>query len=152
MASHLLAGCRSHFWVSSSANELNVVVLAYTNASYNSAACCRAVLPESPAFVASRAGGESGKQTKTFIKEAGRAVKTHWWRCVYGILIMTGFNFFSHGSQDLYPVYLENAKGISNKQASRATIIANVGAICGGIMFVLNTLLVMVRSTWLICN
>lgn len=38
---------------------------------------------------------------------------------------MTGFNFFSHGSQDLYPVYLEDAKDLSNAAATRATIISN---------------------------
>lgn len=38
---------------------------------------------------------------------------------------MTGFNFFSHGSQDLYPVYLEDAKGLANSSATRATIISN---------------------------
>lgn len=41
---------------------------------------------------------------------------------------MTGFNFFSHGSQDLYPKMLEEAKGLSIAQASRATIISNCGA------------------------
>lgn len=42
---------------------------------------------------------------------------------------MTGFNFFSHGSQDLYPKMIEAAKGKSSSVASKATIIGNVGAI-----------------------
>lgn len=41
---------------------------------------------------------------------------------------MTGFNFFSHGSQDLYPKMLEEAKGLSSALASKATIISNCGA------------------------
>jgi SHS family lactate transporter-like MFS transporter len=41
---------------------------------------------------------------------------------------MTGFNFFSHGSQDLYPKMLEEAKGMSSGLASKATIISNCGA------------------------
>jgi SHS family lactate transporter-like MFS transporter len=44
---------------------------------------------------------------------------------------MIGFNFFSHGSQDLYPVYLQTTKGFSSFDASKATIISNVGAIIG---------------------
>merc|ERR1712137_392860 len=46
--------------------------------------------------------------------------------------MMTGFNFFSHGSQDLYPKMIEAAKGKSSSVASKATIIGNVGAIVGG--------------------
>lgn len=45
--------------------------------------------------------------------------------------LMSGFNFFSHGSQDLYPVYLQTTKKFSAPDASKATIISNVGAIIG---------------------
>jgi SHS family lactate transporter-like MFS transporter len=43
-----------------------------------------------------------------------------------------GFNFFSHGSQDLYPTYLTTTKKLSSALASKATIISNCGAIVGG--------------------
>jgi MFS transporter, SHS family, lactate transporter len=39
---------------------------------------------------------------------------------------MTGFNFLSHGSQDLYPVYLTNDKLLSSGLASKATIIGEL--------------------------
>jgi SHS family lactate transporter-like MFS transporter len=45
---------------------------------------------------------------------------------------MTGFNFLSHGSQDLYPTYLKTTKGLSAALATKATILSNVGAVCGG--------------------
>jgi SHS family lactate transporter-like MFS transporter len=45
---------------------------------------------------------------------------------------MTGFNFFSHGSQDLYPTYLQVSKGFSKHNSTVATIIGNCGAISGG--------------------
>jgi len=48
---------------------------------------------------------------------------------------MIGFNFFSHGSQDLYPVYLQTTKKFSSFDASKATIISNVGAIIGTSLF-----------------
>lgn len=38
---------------------------------------------------------------------------------------MLGFNFLSHGSQDLYPTYLEQSKGFSSHDATIATIIGN---------------------------
>ena len=41
----------------------------------------------------------------------------------------SGFNFFSHGSQDLYPTYLEISKGFDSYHATVATIIGNCGAI-----------------------
>lgn len=43
-----------------------------------------------------------------------------------------GFNFLSHGSQDLYPTYLKSNKGLSSHDATVATIIGNCGAIVGG--------------------
>jgi len=39
----------------------------------------------------------------------------------------------SHGSQDLYPTYLEVSKGFSTHNATIATIIGNCGAIAGGV-------------------
>lgn len=60
--------------------------------------------------------------------------QTNWIRCIHAILLMTGFNFLSHGSQDLYPTYLEESKGLTAHQASIATIIGNLGAISGGII------------------
>ena len=53
------------------------------------------------------AGVSSSGRTATFLREAGRALKTYWARCILAILLMTGFNFFSHGSQDLYPTYIQ---------------------------------------------
>ena len=43
-------------------------------------------------------------------------------------------NFFSHGSQDLYPTFMQNAKGFSSHDATIATIIGNCGAITGGML------------------
>jgi hypothetical protein len=45
------------------------------------------------------------------------------------IICGTGFNFLSHGSQDLYPTYLKTSKGFSSRDAIVATIIGNCGAI-----------------------
>lgn len=106
------------------------------------AALVRLALPESTYFQervdAARASGEtqmsSSDKTKTMFKEAGRAVKLHWARCIWAICFMTGMNFFSHGSQDLYPRILEGSKGQSAHNATIATIIGNCGAIAGGVI------------------
>ena len=30
----------------------------------------------------------------------------HWKVAIFAILLMTGFTFFSHGTQDIYPIFL----------------------------------------------
>ncbi|KAK0452195.1 major facilitator superfamily domain-containing protein [Desarmillaria tabescens] len=100
------------------------------------AAVLRALLPESEFFLKQKAREhgptDSMEKTKTFLKETGRMVRTHWLLCIYALLFMTAFNFLSHGSQDLYPTYLRDSKGISEYNATIATIIGNCGAIAGG--------------------
>lgn len=41
------------------------------------------------------------------------------------------FNFYSHGSQHLYPTYIQVDKGLSPHLATVTTIIGNCGAIAG---------------------
>ena len=45
---------------------------------------------------------------------------------------MTGFNFMSHGSQDLYPTMLTNQYNKTPNELTATQITANVGAIIGG--------------------
>src|ERR1700681_821788 len=53
----------------------------------------------------------------------------------YAILLMTAFNFMSHGTQDLYPTFLEKQRGFSVGQVAALTIVMNIGAILGGTIF-----------------
>ncbi|BGO91632.1 hypothetical protein NBRC10512_008079 [Rhodotorula toruloides] len=118
----------------------NYRILFYFAAAVSAfAAIVRACLPESEYFLkrreAEKASGNvvsSAEKSKIFIKEAGRALKLHWVRCIFALCLMTGFNFFSHGSQDIYPSYMQDSKGLSAHQATIATIIGNCGAIAGG--------------------
>ncbi|KDQ51274.1 hypothetical protein JAAARDRAFT_536713 [Jaapia argillacea MUCL 33604] len=103
------------------------------------AACIRACLPESAVFLRAkeieRAKGinrSAKRKTQIFFHETKEMLKTHWLLCIYAVLLMTGFNFLSHGSQDLYPTYLQTSKGFSSHNATVATIIGNCGAIAGG--------------------
>jgi SHS family lactate transporter-like MFS transporter len=50
------------------------------------------------------------------------------------ILLMTAFNFMSHGTQDLYPTFLTQQHGASADTAVIFAVIYNIGAILGGII------------------
>ena len=65
---------------------------------------------------------------------AGVFLKTHWRIGLYAVLLMTGFNFFSHGTQDLYPTFLQQ-QGFSTATVSTIAVIYNMGAILGSLTF-----------------
>jgi SHS family lactate transporter-like MFS transporter len=54
---------------------------------------------------------------------------------LYMILLMACFNAFSHGSQDLYPPFLQVQHHFDTATTSRLAIVMNIGALCGGIFF-----------------
>ena len=58
-------------------------------------------------------------------------LRRHWKLALYAILLMTAFNFFSHGTQDLYPDFLKSIHGFSTAVVSNVIILYNVGAILG---------------------
>jgi SHS family lactate transporter-like MFS transporter len=63
-------------------------------------------------------------------------LRRDWKLAVYGIILMTAFNFFSHGSQDAYPsLFLKVQHHFDTHLSSLITAIANIGAICGGLLF-----------------
>jgi len=104
------------------------------------AACLRAVLPESEVFLRARAARRNkevetvnaASKTRIFLRETKKMLRDHWVLCIYAVLLMTGFNFLSHGSQDLYPTYVQSDKMLSSNLATKATIIGNCGAVVGG--------------------
>jgi SHS family lactate transporter-like MFS transporter len=81
---------------------------------------------ESPVFEARR-----GAKTANPIAELVR----HWKIALYLVVLMTAFNFFSHGSQDLYPTFLQKQHHFDTHMTGTLTAIMNVGAIVGGIIF-----------------
>src|SRR4051794_19555549 len=56
-------------------------------------------------------------------------------RFVYLVLLMTAFNFMSHGTQDYYPTFLEDDFGASSTTVVLVAIFYNCGAILGGAYF-----------------
>ncbi|MBQ4796728.1 MFS transporter, partial [Pectobacterium versatile] len=62
-------------------------------------------------------------------------LKTHWKLCLYLVVLMTSFNFSSHGTQDLYPAFLKIQHGFDAKTISIIAISYNIAAIIGGVFF-----------------
>jgi len=65
----------------------------------------------------------------------GRAIVSHWKLFLYLWLLMTMMNLVSHGTQDLYPTFLERDWGFTPQRRAILTMIANVGALTGGVLF-----------------
>ncbi len=53
----------------------------------------------------------------------------------YLVLLMTMMNLISHGTQDLYPTFLEKARGFNPRTVAVIAVIYNVGALAGGLLF-----------------
>lgn len=62
-------------------------------------------------------------------------IRRHWKLALYAIVLMTGFNFFSHGTQDLYPVFLREQHHFDPATVTTITVVLNIGAIVGGLFF-----------------
>jgi SHS family lactate transporter-like MFS transporter len=60
-------------------------------------------------------------------------------RFVYLVLLMTAFNWMSHGTQDVYPTFLsathDGGAALSHVSATWIVVIYNIGAIAGGLTF-----------------
>src|SRR5947207_469072 len=88
----------------------------------------RAHVPESPVWERDRASGRIRRvDLRRFLQEHGSLL-------IYAALLMTVFNYMSHGTQDLYATYLQKQRGFNSDQTSRIAIIYAVGMICGGMV------------------
>lgn len=86
----------------------------------------RSHVPESPVFVEAREKKVPGLM---------ETLKSHWGVALYAVVLMMFFNLFSHGTQDLYPTFLEKQHQFSHGTVSWITVVANIGAIVGGLFF-----------------
>jgi SHS family lactate transporter-like MFS transporter len=89
----------------------------------------RRTVEESPAWL-------SGVATKRpSIGETLRAVTGQLPRLLFLVVLMACFNAFSHGSQDLYPTFLQVQHGFDASTTGTIAIVYNLGALCGGMFF-----------------
>ncbi|HEY6081821.1 MAG TPA: MFS transporter, partial [Chitinophagaceae bacterium] len=63
------------------------------------------------------------------------AVAKHWKLFLYLVLLMAMMNLISHGTQDLYPTFLQQQRHYSPHKTAVITMISMVGAIFGGMIF-----------------
>jgi len=88
----------------------------------------RLCLPETDAYMERQRVRAVGNAGSTFVNEGKVALKRHWLILIYLVLLMAGFNFMSHGSQDLYPTMLSNQYNFSANDVTVTQIVANLGA------------------------
>jgi SHS family lactate transporter-like MFS transporter len=64
-----------------------------------------------------------------------RGILSHWKLFVYLTVLMAMMNFVSHGTQDMYPTFLQRDWGFTPQKRAALTALSMVGAIIGGIVF-----------------
>ncbi|HEV8304547.1 MAG TPA: MFS transporter [Gemmatimonadales bacterium] len=65
----------------------------------------------------------------------GRGILSHWKVFLYIWLLMTMMNFVSHGTQDLYPTFLQRDWGFTPQRRAGLTMVSMFGALAGGVLF-----------------
>ena len=88
----------------------------------------RTKVDESPAWL-------QGKVARDAESRLGKDILSHSGLFLFLILLMFAFNSFSHGTQDLYPTFLQKNLQLTPRQVSFVAIIFNIGALLGGILF-----------------
>jgi SHS family lactate transporter-like MFS transporter len=95
----------------------------------------RLCLPETETFRARQEiRYQQGSAAKTFLSECRVSFRRHWLVLSYMVFLMAGFNFLAHGSQDLYPTLLVNQYQFSANAVTVTQVVANLGAMLGGIV------------------
>ena len=85
----------------------------------------RARVPESPVWMRDRSRAKSRLRMSVLFRE-------HAALFIYAALLMTAFNYMSHGTQDLYATYLQKQRGFNSDETSQIAIVYAFGMICGG--------------------
>lgn len=67
-------------------------------------------------------------------RHLGNSIKKHWKLFLYLTLLMTAMNFSSHGTQDMYPTFLQRFWKFGPVERSAISAISMVGALIGGIV------------------
>ena len=68
---------------------------------------------------------------RAFLKEFNLAFRRNWVLFIYMVILMSGMNSVSHGSQDLYPTFLLDQVGMSDTQVTVVTVVGQIGALIG---------------------
>jgi SHS family lactate transporter-like MFS transporter len=85
----------------------------------------RAKVPESPTW----------RKDEVRTGDLVRALRERFPRFAYLVILMAAFNFFSHGTQDIYPTFLQKQRGLTPHEVGAVAVISSLGAILGGLSF-----------------
>jgi len=89
-------------------------------------------------FILSRVKeSEAWKATAAKGKDWGsyfRELFSNWKRFAYLVLLMAMMNFLSHGTQDLYPTFLQQQRHYDPRITAIVSVISMLGAITGGML------------------
>jgi MFS transporter, SHS family, lactate transporter len=88
----------------------------------------RSKVDESPAWL-------QGRVSRDAESHLGKDILTHLGSFLFLVVLMFAFNSFSHGTQDLYPTFLEKNHQFTPHTVGLIAIIYNLGALLGGILF-----------------
>jgi SHS family lactate transporter-like MFS transporter len=84
----------------------------------------RSKVEESPTFEARRGQAHPGVLP---------VLAQHWKLVLYLVVLMTAMNFLSHGTQDLYPTFLQKQRGFDTHTTGLLAIVLNAGSIVGSL-------------------
>lgn len=88
----------------------------------------RTKVEESPAWL-------QGRVSRSAERRLGKDILTYLGTFSFLVILMFAFNSFSHGTQDLYPTFLQKNHLFSPQTVGLIAIVANIGALLGGIFF-----------------
>jgi SHS family lactate transporter-like MFS transporter len=88
----------------------------------------RTKVDESPAFLQGQTRAKTERHLSKDVLMFGGSF-------LFLIVLMFAFNSFSHGTQDLYPTFLQKNHGFNPKTVGFIAIIYNIGALLGGVIF-----------------
>jgi SHS family lactate transporter-like MFS transporter len=88
----------------------------------------RTKVEESPAWL-------QGKVARDAESRLWRDIKSNMGLFLFVVVLMFAFNSFSHGTQDIYPTFLQKNLHFTPKTTGLIAIVYNMGALLGGILF-----------------
>ena len=75
------------------------------------------------------------KESRTGAAAYRAILFANWKLFLYLCLMLSAMNFITHGTQDMYPTFLQHQRGFSAQDASIMTFIGISGAVVGGLAF-----------------
>ncbi len=83
-------------------------------------------VPESPDWQA--------RDATVHRQSAVSVIRNHLGLTLYAVVMMTAFNFFSHGTQDLYPSFLNKQLHFTHAEQTAVLVSMNIAAMLGGLV------------------